>query len=228
MVIRAGGEWPGDTCWCWECNFSVNLSYLCPPKLQLLSKTPAPPQLYSKTFPGWQLVVLYTPGALSLLSRFINSWEAVCFIRLTLDTKGSLQIYMLTKDLVLASMVDTLSGMTPLFLSGPLPWVLLPACLPACLWSDAQSLDRGLRTYSCFGLMSIKKGRAAKVGLHEVSGKEQMSRAFEERGSPASTFNYGRQTWKVRLFYGAVMTFTVRASAKCLFPYMQLSWSEGA
>lgn len=36
---------------------------------------------------------------------------------------------MLAKDLILSSMVDALSGTTPLFLSGPLPRVLLP---PAC------------------------------------------------------------------------------------------------
>lgn len=55
--------------------------------------------------------------------------------------------------------------------------------------------------------MSIKRGRAAKVGLHEVSGKEQISRALEERGSPASSFSYGWQTWKVGWSYGLVMIF---------------------
>lgn len=34
--------------------------------------------------------------------------------------------------------------------------------------------------------MSIKRGRAAKEGFHEVSGKGQISRDFEERGSSLS------------------------------------------
>lgn len=44
-----------------------------------------------------------------------------------------------------------------------------------------------------------------------MSGKEQISRAFEERGSPLRGFNYGWQTWKVRTLFYSVVIFIVRA-----------------
>lgn len=48
-----------------------------------------------------------------------------------------------------------------------------------------------------------------------MSGKEQISRAFEERGSPLRGFNYGWRTWKVRtLFCTIIMVSMVRASEK--------------
>lgn len=53
---------------------------------------------------------------------------------------------MQAKDLILSSMVDALSGTTPLFLSGPLPRVLPPACgqmlkVLTAEYVDAPALD---------------------------------------------------------------------------------------
>lgn len=190
-----GGGWPADSGGCSECPFSVNLTYSCPPKLQLLSKTPAPP----KTFPVSQLVV-DPAAALSLLSTFINSWEAVCFIRLTLDTTGSPQIYMLTEDLILPSMVDTLSGTTPLFLVPCPESCCLPVIRCSTSWQRTTSI---LLLWPCVN----KKRQSCQSGLAWGEWK-QTSRAFEERGSPARRFTYGGQAWKVSLFHGTIRIFT--------------------